>query len=165
MLSAAKGESVTLGLVGPADCALNDEKPPRHIAPLPAGELAKRLREATPAILDLLGGNPPGVLHWRFDTKDETTTEWNRSELGPSTESVWTLVADIFGVEAAVRCEIIRWSPSDIQCTEVLAHWRTAARVVTFFARGEGVSPISEVRTDDIVWRSVRGLGLLAPAR
>jgi hypothetical protein len=142
------------------------ERAARAIQPLAAGELAKRLRDATPAILEALHGTPPVMrLDWRFQTRDYTVMEWNRAELGPSTEAVWTLAPADSGVEAVVRYESIRWSPVDVHHLEVMAHWRAGVRTASLFARGEGEAPVTEVRTDPVVWQSVWGMGLPLPIR
>ena len=135
----------------------------RAIAPLPAAELARRLREATPEILLALGGLNVGPADWRFETRDETLLEWNRAEVGPSTGAVWTMVPGPSAGAAVVRLDTIRWSPVEVHRQEVVGHWRVAPRTASLFARAENEAPVTRVLADAVVWRSVPGLGLSLP--
>jgi hypothetical protein len=128
----------------PDDRARLREEPLRSefsFSPLAAFELAERLRRATPGILRALG-SPAASLDWTSASTDRYDREWNGGEIGPSTQtrSVAQCPANC---EASVTVDVIRWSPQDVQKTELYAHWRFDSVSAGLFSGSEGEGPLS----------------------
>lgn len=127
---------------------------PRTVAAVSGAQLAGMLRDATGSILNGLGADHGDAAEWRFETHDETDIEWNGSLAGPSTYAVWRLVVSDC-VQAEVRNDTIRWSPSEVHRSEVAGFWKVGERSASLFARAERDGPVTEVRADDEVWDAV----------
>lgn len=112
-----------------------------------ATTLAKRLRDASPDVLEAIGQLRAPPLEWRKTSRDETHREWNGGTLGPSRLTRWTATfGDGRAMEASVSLDVIRWSPDEVHRTEVAGFWRYADRSGSLFARADGTAPVEAVR-------------------